>query len=104
LRPKRAGWAISVLKSSALTGHGVPELWDALRSAHERLTAEGLSELRAQQGVAWMWSEVTDDLVGRLRTHPEVRALLPELETRVAGGKITASAAAAQMLATFLGR
>ena len=30
LRPKRPGWEVDVHMGSALTGDGVPELWDAL--------------------------------------------------------------------------
>ncbi len=104
LRPKRRGWSVQVLTCSALTGRGVAELWDALRCAHQRLADDGLAELRARQGVAWMWSEVTDELLSRLRSDPEVRARVADLEAGVAGGTITASAAAAQLLAAFLGR
>jgi LAO/AO transport system kinase len=101
LRPKRPGWEVAVLTASALTGSGIPELWDAIEAAHGRLGSE-LDAQRARQSVAWMWSEVTDTLLERLRRDPEVRAQLGELERRVAGGELPAAAAAQQLLHTFL--
>jgi LAO/AO transport system kinase len=103
LRPKRPGWEVAVLTCSATTGDGVPELWEAIASTHDRLRGSGLDELRAAQGVAWMWREVTDSLVERMRSDPAVRALVPELETAVARGETSAAAAARRLLSTFLG-
>lgn len=104
LRPKRPGWEVDVRTGSALTGDGVAELWDAIVDAHQRLRAEGtLDELRAQQAVAAMWSEVNDTLIERLRAHPGVRERLPELESAVDAGDISPTAAAHDVLERFLG-
>lgn len=102
LRPKRPGWEVQVRTCSALTGAGVDELWQDVEEAHRRLAADGLAELRAGQGVAWMWSEVTDTLVERLRAHPGVRDRVPALERAVAAGEMTATGAAHSLLAAFL--
>jgi LAO/AO transport system kinase len=101
LRPKRAGWEVDVLTASALTGARVPELWEAIESAHDRLGPE-LEAQRARQSVAWMWSEVTDTLLDRLRRDPGVRAQLTALERKVAAGELPAATAAQQLLHTFL--
>ena len=101
LRPKRAGWEVGVLTASALTGAGIPQLWDAIEAAHDRLGPE-LAAQRARQSVAWMWSEVTDTLLDRLRRDMGVRAQLADLERRVADGELPAAAAAQQLLQTFL--
>jgi GTPase len=103
LRPKRPGWEVRVLTCSAVTGTGVPELWGALVEAHDRLGPDGLADLRAVQGVAWMWSEVTDSLLDELRAHPAVDALVPGLEAAVAAGETSATAAAQRLLDAFLG-
>jgi LAO/AO transport system kinase len=71
LRPKRPAWEVVVLTCSALTGAGIPELWTAIEAAHDRLGGVGLATLRAGQNVAWMWNEVTDTLLDRLRAHAE---------------------------------
>jgi LAO/AO transport system kinase len=101
LRPKRAGWEVDVLTASALTGTGIPELWAAVESAHDRLGG-ALVEQRARQSVAWMWSEVTETLVDRLKADPQVRSQLHDLEQRVAAGELPAATAAQQLLSAFL--
>ena len=103
LRPKRPGWDVSVRACSALTGTGVPELWVEIEAAHQRLHGEALEQLRSQQGLAWMWSEVTDTLLDRMRDHPQVRAQVAGLEESVADGRITPTTAAHELLDTFLG-
>jgi LAO/AO transport system kinase len=49
-----------------------------------------------------MWSEVTDTLLDRFRTDPDVRKQLSDLERRVAAGELPAATAANQLLDTFL--
>jgi LAO/AO transport system kinase len=101
LRPKRPGWEVPVLSCSALTGDRVPEVWQELQDAHGRLRESGLEELRGQQACAWMWSEVTDTVLDRLRSHPGVRARLAELEGDVTAGRVTPTAAAHELLERF---
>lgn len=98
LRPKRPGWSVPVLTCSALTGTGIDELWDALMAAHGRLAANGLDDLRSKQAVTWMWSEVTDSLLDRLRAEPVLRARLVELEDDVANGRLPPGVAAQDVL------
>ncbi len=101
LRPKRTGWDVTVLTASALTGSGIAELWTAIEGAHDRLGSD-LDELRAQQNVAWMWSEVTDTLLDDLRHDGQVRGELGALEQQVADGTIPAATAARRLLRAFL--
>ena len=101
LRPKRPGAEVPVRTASALTGAGIAELWTAIEDAHTALGA-ALQELRARQNVAWMWSEVTDTLLDRLRRDPDVRGELAALEQQVADGSLPATTAAHRLLGTFL--
>ena len=50
-----------------------------------------------------MWSEVTDELLDRLRGHPGVHERLAELESAVDQGQLSPTAAAHDVLAHFLG-
>ncbi|MFZ6005524.1 MAG: methylmalonyl Co-A mutase-associated GTPase MeaB [Actinomycetota bacterium] len=103
LRPKRVGWEVQVLTCSALTGAGVSELWGHMSSAHDALLESGAtSALRSRQSVSWMWSEVTETLLDRLRTSPQVRDVVEGLEAAVASGSTSATAAAHEVLARFL--
>ncbi len=102
LRPKRPGWSVEVRTASALTGAGVAELAEAIGAAHARLADCGaLAELRSAQARAWMWSEVTETLVERLRADPAVRAMLGTLEAAVGEGRVSPTAAAQEVLGRF---
>jgi len=102
LRPKRPGWTVEVLTCSALTGKGVPELWDAIGHAHQVLVAEGLDELRARQSVAWMWTEITDALTRLVRDDHGLHDLVDELEQQVASGAASPTDAASRLLSQIL--
>jgi len=102
LRPKRKGWIVDVTTCSALTGAGIPELWATIDAAHQRLATYGLEALRADQNVAWLWSEVTDAVTAYLRSDPTLRARVAELEERVASGDIAPTNAALEVLSQLL--
>jgi LAO/AO transport system kinase len=94
--------AVAVLTASALTGAGVPEVWDAISDAVAASRASGaLARRRAEQARAWMWSEVSDTLMERFRAHPRVRAAVEALERDVVAGEVSPSAAAARLLDEF---
>jgi LAO/AO transport system kinase len=102
LRPKRPGWVVDVRTCSALTGEGVPELWDAIRAAHAALGPQALEELRAGQSVAWMWTEITDSLTRLVRDDEALRALVADLEQQVASGATPPIDAASTLLGRLL--
>ena len=94
--------AVPVLTASALTGAGVPDVWDAIAQAVADASVSGArSRRRAEQARAWMWSEVSDTLMERFRADPEVRATLDGLEADVVAGKVSPSAAASRLLDAF---
>jgi len=104
LRPKWRSWETEVMAVSALTGHGVPEVWDAI----ERFTAQvgqsgELDAARARQATAWLWSEIGDTLLDRFRADPTVIGLLSDMESRVSSGQITPTMAATRLLDAFAG-
>ncbi len=103
LRPKRPGWEVGVRTVSALTGTGIAEMWDDLVAAHADLVASGaLDDLRATQATTWMWDEVTESMLDRLRARPDVETQLVELESAVAAGDVSPTAAAHALLSRIL--
>jgi len=100
LRPRHVEVTPQALLASSTTGTGIPEAWDAVRTAHEALDASGaLDRQRAEQARAWLWSEVRGALELRLRTDPDVADALPAVEAGVRAGAITPSAGARRLLA-----
>jgi LAO/AO transport system kinase len=93
-----AAAAPPVLAASALTGRGVPEIWEAIEEQRRR-AAEAVTH--APRPAFAGWPQVDRELGDLLREHPAVAALLPELEERVAAGEESPEEAAARILAVF---
>jgi LAO/AO transport system kinase len=61
-------------------------------------TSGGLVARRGEQARDWMWSEVSETLLERLRADPRVRADVNGLEAEVVHGRTSPTAAARQLL------
>ncbi len=99
LRPKSPSSEPKVLLCSAVNGTGIAEVWGAAIEHRDRLIASGdLDARRSLQAKHWFWAEVRDRLFARLNDDPAAVAAMPELERRVAEGRISPAAAAAVLL------
>ena len=66
MRPLHRSWTPQVLLTSALTGTGLGEVWDAVLAHRQALESSGeLVELRAEQARQWLWTELREGLVER---------------------------------------
>jgi LAO/AO transport system kinase len=93
------GWAPEVLLASALTGTGVDAVWATVERHQDLARTSGERERRrADQAREWMWSEVTETLLDRLRRDGDVAALITPLEYDVERGALSPGAAARQIL------
>lgn len=100
LAPASPDWRPPSLAVSALTGEGVPALWNAVIRFQTAMTASGeLQARRRRQAVDWMWSLIDAELRARFRHHPAVRESLDRLTAAVSQGTVTPSAAARELLA-----
>ena len=104
IRPKMLEWTPAVVLVSAREGTGIDEVWDAVQSHRAVLEQSGALEgRRAEQAVRWMWIELEQGLKEALAAHPEVKRLLQKIESEVAAGRSTPTAAARRLLAAFRG-
>ncbi|MEU6174080.1 methylmalonyl Co-A mutase-associated GTPase MeaB [Streptantibioticus parmotrematis] len=102
MQPVDAAWTPPVLTCSAREGSGLDTLWERLEQHRTLLESTGrLAAKRRDQQVAWTWSMVHERLLTRMREHPAVRRLVPELEQRVREGTLTATLAADRLLDAF---
>ncbi len=102
VRPVDAGWRPPVLCASAVTGTGLDEVWQKVVEHREQLGRSGRLEAKRQrQQVDWLWTLVEDDLRRAFRHHPGVAAALPASVEDVRHGRVTPTAAARHLLATF---
>ena len=98
-RHTSANWDPPVLTVSALEARGMDEVWRVVERHRDTLGASGeLAQKRREQQQAWFWSMLREGLERRFLARSEVRQMLPELETAVAAGKLTPTAAAARLL------
>ncbi|MFC4004154.1 methylmalonyl Co-A mutase-associated GTPase MeaB [Prauserella oleivorans] len=99
-----AAWTPPVLTCSGLTGAGLDGVWQQIRRHRETLAESGeLEAKRKRQLIDWTWAMVRDQLLDRLAEHPDVRAIVPDVERDVREGKLTATLAAERILAAFGG-
>jgi LAO/AO transport system kinase len=87
-----------VLLASALDGTGIPEVWRAVEEHAQAARACGAFDARrATQAREWMWSEVTETLVERVRADAANRDV-SRVEADVAAGRLPPAAAARRLL------
>ncbi|MEZ5170851.1 MAG: methylmalonyl Co-A mutase-associated GTPase MeaB [Acidimicrobiia bacterium] len=99
VRVRSDAWTPRVLECSALERKGIDELWDAIGTFRDALTRSGgFDARRADQARAWMWSELTDTMLERLRSDPEVARRLEQAEAAVADGGLLPPVAAREVL------
>jgi LAO/AO transport system kinase len=104
LRPKWKGWETRVQTVSSLEGRGIGEVWAAVSEFAEVLKASGdWTRNRDQQRLDWLWSDVKERLVDRLRADPAVAALAPQLEAQIRAGALSPSLAAKRIVDAFTG-
>jgi LAO/AO transport system kinase len=105
LRPHQDGWTVPVLQCSALTGQGVAEIWETAQKFCARLRESGaFAARRSEQALRWMWHEVSEELLSRLRDEPHVAAARDEVEQAVLAGRLLPAAAATRLLKGVLDR
>jgi LAO/AO transport system kinase len=99
LRPKWKGWETRVQTVSSLEGKGIEEIWASVMGFADVLKASGdWTRNREQQKLDWLWADVKERLIDRLRADPSVAALAPSLEAQIRAGSLSPSAAAKRLV------
>jgi LAO/AO transport system kinase len=102
LAPRSASWTPPVLTCSALTGHGLGELWEQILAHQARLGASGeILARRRDQQVKWMWSMLEDRVRLRLTADRAIAARLPGIEAAVAEGTLSPALAVEEIAAAM---
>ncbi len=95
-------WAPPVIMLSALHKEGIADFWQQVEKYCAALKPTGeFAARRRHQAQAWMWQLIESGLQSSFRTHPTVRAALPELSAAVEAGRTTPAAAAHQLLESW---
>lgn len=99
----KESWLPPVLTCSGQTGAGLDDLWAAVRRHRAHLALDGLARKRSAQQVELTWALVRDELDQRLRHSSGIAAIRRSVTEAVACGRLSAAAAADQLLAAYDG-
>ena len=92
-----------VLTSSALTGKGLDEVWQAVLDHRAYLQDHGgLEPRRAKQQIEWLWSLVEGEVLDGVRNSPRVRTLRAGIEAEIAANEISALEGAEHLVRAFV--
>jgi LAO/AO transport system kinase len=102
LTPRSPSWSPPVLTYSALTGEGVPQLWETVSTHDARMRASAERDARRrEQQVKWMWAMLEERMLAHVHSDPALRTKLPTLEAAVAGGRMSAAVAVEEIAAAL---
>ncbi len=99
-----SGWAPRAIACSALTGRGIPALWNAVREFADLTHSSGSFELnRRSQRRRWLRNALELGLAQLFRAHPLIRQQVAAYEREVLEGRITPFCAARALLSLYAG-
>jgi LAO/AO transport system kinase len=102
MHPRSVDWEVPVEACSALKGDQTEHIWDIVEKFQASRNAAGLLDTnRAAQAKCWMWNEIRNGLVERLKTYPQVAKRAQELEQAVTENKLSPTSAADELMDLF---
>lgn len=102
MQPATPGWKTEVGVSSALTGQGVPEIWEKVEQFYAAMEPRGfLAERRQRQLLDWMDDLIYDELRRRFQHNRHVLEQIPSVQQALLRGETTAVRAAHTLLETY---
>jgi LAO/AO transport system kinase len=103
LRPRSQHWTPEALLASALTGFGIPEVWELLQKYRSGMTEYGaIDAQRAEQSQNWLWDELKERIIDRFRSDPIVAESLVDIEKQVSAGAIPPGIAADLLISRWI--
>lgn len=104
LTPATEGWHSQAYTVSALTGEGIPEIWDVVQQFHKITTESGaFTRRRKSQTREWLHTLVEEQLKAMFFGNEAVKQVLPEIEKAVIEGSLPPTTAARLLLRAVLG-
>jgi len=105
MHPRSENWEVPVEACSALNGDQTAESWQIMQRFFDSQKEAGLIDSnRASQARDWMWNEIRNGLVERLKANPDVAARVKELETAVTENQLSPTTAADELMDIFAGK
>lgn len=104
LTPATRGWKTEAYTCSALTGAGIPEIWQVI-SEFAGVTGQNGSfdDRRREQALSWVMQMIEETLKERFYQHPGVKQAVAGIEHEILQEKILPTAAVDRLLGIFDG-
>ncbi|KAJ3271500.1 hypothetical protein HK104_004681, partial [Borealophlyctis nickersoniae] len=81
LQPIFSEWKPEVLRVSSLQQTGIDEAWSKMKEFYHLMQSCGeLDRKRGHQRKTWMWKQINDELLWRLKTDQHVKEMVQRLE------------------------
>ena len=104
MRPYTPEWSVTVKTISAIEGSGIDDIWSAVQKYREIVIKnDGLKKRRELQAKEWLWDEVSDALIDKLKHHSGLARRVRDLEQDVVEQKAPATVAAQELVGLFTG-
>ena len=102
LAPATKGWKTKAYTASALTGEGIPAVWEVIKIFEKKTHASGVFEQRRKnQALEWVYAMIENHLKESFYANPQVRRQFPQLKEDVLSERLLPTAAAEKLLETW---
>lgn len=102
LQPATKGWTPQAFTGSALTGKGIPELWEVIKKFESTVKTSGVFEQRRKdQTIEWVFRMVEDSIRDEFYNNERVQKAINLIKDEIAKDKITPTLAAEKLLEIF---
>ena len=102
LMPVTTGWQTRVRTCSALTGEGIPELWQTIQRFKDITVRNGFFQRRrSEQARTWMRTILQDQVMHLFLASPRIKTLAEKLEAQVVADRLPPTHAARQLIEAF---
>lgn len=102
LQPATKGWTPQAFTGSALTGKGIPELWEVIQKFEKLVKESGVFDKRRKdQTIEWVFRMVEDTLKDEFYNNEKVQKAIALMKEEILKDKITPTLAAEKLLGIF---
>lgn len=102
LQPATKGWIPQAYTISALTGKGIPELWEVIKKFEATVKqSEVFEQRRKDQTIDWIFRMVEDQIRDEFYNSEKIQRAISSIKEEINTDKITPTLAAEQLLSIF---